>query len=202
MCEKCEKALQNLDKAEKLLTLSPNEMFVELLNQGVTTETHKATEKQIDLLIKGAKALELPLAISGTSVSMMGEDGKPIIHAVMEGEGEPNPKAMLDAFLEQVSLYIDKLMAKNENSTQPIEPADMKEGDIVTILSDKRGVDRSYQGSLLKIVNISAPFMVMQEVTNRYGNSGFKDVFSLNTEDWNFGKPTQAYIDALTQKAA
>lgn len=90
MCEKCEKALQNLDKAEKLLELPPNEMFVELLNQGVTTAERKVTLQQIDLLINGAKAAQLPLAISGNSISLMDEGGKPLIAAVMEGEGEPN----------------------------------------------------------------------------------------------------------------
>lgn len=65
-------------------------------------------------------------------------------------------------------------------------------GTVITIIGNTRTGDRSYQGDLLGIVAIDAPFVVVKHLTRDYMYNS-----SLKIKDWIFAVPSDDYIDAM-----
>jgi hypothetical protein len=88
--------------------------------------------------------------------------------------------------------------------SERIEPKDLKVGQRVTVLRWLQGGDRSYVGSVLKIMAVDLPFVVFREELCRYGFRGVHSdddaATSLRISDVEFGTISDEYVAAMTKR--
>ena len=83
----------------------------------------------------------------------------------------------------------------------PIEASAISAGQTITALRWIRCTDKSYVGSVLKVIEVDLPFVVVEELASRHAYRTAEDErLSLDSREIEFGTISAGYIRSMTEK--
>ena len=85
---------------------------------------------------------------------------------------------------------------------QPIEVTEIRTGQTLTALRNRKSNDSSWVGSVLEVLAVDLPFVVVRETASRYGAGMGKRPFCIDTREYELATISSDYVNAMEAATA